>query len=237
MVFDFTTKSFRILLNAVPRWMRPLAYGGPSCSTYVGRPARDARIWWYSFSFSHRSSIFGSACGRLAFMEKAVFGRLMVCFRSTFCESIGGVNTMLPSEQARPMACPRPDTASRKRTTGRDEITLQAKTVARGAKVAAICAKMLSSTDGQSEGQTVPRAGVRRPGRRPRSAAAAAQRAGLAGRGRGFPRSADAQDPCAEIFDLILVDLNYTRDTTSGAGRHGPAGQPRSAGQYAPRSW
>src|SRR5664279_2432983 len=49
----------------------------------------------YSFSFSHRSSMTGSVRGRLAFMEKAVFGRLIVCFRSTSFESIFGVTTML----------------------------------------------------------------------------------------------------------------------------------------------
>src|ERR1035438_2354807 len=54
----------------------------------------------YSFSFSHRSSVTGSVRGRLAFMEKAVFGRLTVCFRSTFCKSIFGVNTMLASSGA-----------------------------------------------------------------------------------------------------------------------------------------
>ena len=37
---------------------------------------------------SQRSSSLGSACGRLAFMEKSVCGRLTVCFRSTLCESI-----------------------------------------------------------------------------------------------------------------------------------------------------
>src|ERR1022692_3469283 len=95
MVFDLTTKSLRILLNAVPIWIRPLAYGGPSCSTYNGRPARDARILWYSFSSSHRASILGSACGRLAFMEKAVVGRLTVCFSTTFCGSILGVTSMV----------------------------------------------------------------------------------------------------------------------------------------------
>ena len=60
---------------------------------------------WYRPSFSHRSSIFGSAVGRLAFIEKLVFGRLTVCFKSTLCESIGGVNTMLPV--ARPTDLPR----------------------------------------------------------------------------------------------------------------------------------
>ena len=57
-----------------------------------GVPVRAARILWYSCSFSHRSSNFGSVCGRLAFMEKAVLGRLTVCFRSTLCESIVGSN-------------------------------------------------------------------------------------------------------------------------------------------------
>src|SRR4051794_35348057 len=76
--------------------MRPFAYGGPSWRMYCGRPARDSRICRYRPSFSHRSSIFGSACGRLAFIEKLVFGRLTVCFRSTFCESIGGVTTIVP---------------------------------------------------------------------------------------------------------------------------------------------
>src|ERR1022692_712910 len=101
MVFDLTTKSLRILLNAVPIWIRPLAYGGPSCSTYNGRPARDARILWYSFSSSHRASILGSACGRLAFMEKAVVGRLTVCFSTTFCGSILGITLMVPSSGSR----------------------------------------------------------------------------------------------------------------------------------------
>ena len=38
-----TTRSFRILLSAVPRWRWPLAYGGPSCSTNSGAPARASR--------------------------------------------------------------------------------------------------------------------------------------------------------------------------------------------------
>src|SRR5438309_1442798 len=42
----------------------------------------------------------GSATGRLAFMEKPVFGRLTVCFKSTLCESIGGVTTMLAAGNA-----------------------------------------------------------------------------------------------------------------------------------------
>ena len=41
IVFDLTMKSFSILLNACPRWILPFAYGGPSCRTYFGRPARE----------------------------------------------------------------------------------------------------------------------------------------------------------------------------------------------------
>src|SRR3954470_1409855 len=76
MVFDFTTKSFRHLLSACPRWMGPLAYGGPSCSTYSGAPLRAARIFSYRPRLSHFSSHLGSLAGRLAFMEKLVLGRL-----------------------------------------------------------------------------------------------------------------------------------------------------------------
>src|SRR5262249_31860066 len=47
------------------------------------------------FSLVQRSSRRGSAWGRLAFMEKAVLGRLMVCFRS-----IVGVNTMVAGSGA-----------------------------------------------------------------------------------------------------------------------------------------
>src|SRR6185437_3602611 len=83
MLFDFTMKSFRILLNAVPRWMLPLAYGGPSCKTNMGLPLRAWRIRPYRSSDSHRSSILGSAVGRFAFIGNPVFGKLTVFFRST----------------------------------------------------------------------------------------------------------------------------------------------------------
>ena len=42
---DLTTSSFRILFSAVPMWMLPFAYGGPSCSTNFGAPLRRARIF------------------------------------------------------------------------------------------------------------------------------------------------------------------------------------------------
>jgi len=35
--------SFRILFIAVPMWMSPLAYGGPSCKTNLGRPLAMVR--------------------------------------------------------------------------------------------------------------------------------------------------------------------------------------------------
>src|SRR4051812_20564346 len=82
MVFDFTTKSFKHLLSACPRWMGPLAYGGPSCSTYSGAPLRAARIFSYRPRLSHFSSHLGSLAGRLAFMEKLVLGRLSVLLSS-----------------------------------------------------------------------------------------------------------------------------------------------------------
>jgi hypothetical protein len=40
---DLTTMSFRILLTAWPRWMSPLAYGGPSCRMNFGRPLAALR--------------------------------------------------------------------------------------------------------------------------------------------------------------------------------------------------
>src|SRR4051812_29276770 len=83
MLLAFTMKSFRILLNAVPRWMLPFAYGGPSCKTNTGLPFRASRICSYKPSASHCASIFGSAIGRFAFIGKSVFGRFTVFFRST----------------------------------------------------------------------------------------------------------------------------------------------------------
>src|SRR5205807_827796 len=41
--FDLTMMSLRILFTAVPMWMSPLAYGGPSCSTKRGRPFEIGR--------------------------------------------------------------------------------------------------------------------------------------------------------------------------------------------------
>ena len=45
---------------------------------------------------AQRASIFGSAWGRLAFMEKLVRGRLIVCFRSTFSGFISGATPIIP---------------------------------------------------------------------------------------------------------------------------------------------
>src|SRR4051812_36087704 len=82
MVFDFTTKSFRILLSAVPRCICPLAYGGPSWSTNFGAPARRARIFPYRSICDQRSSTTGSVVGKFAFIGKSVRGRLSVSFQS-----------------------------------------------------------------------------------------------------------------------------------------------------------
>src|SRR4051812_2548588 len=79
---DFTTRSFRILLSAVPRWMLPLAYGGPSCRTNFGAPFRRSRIFPYRSIAPQRSSISGSTVWRFAFMGNSVRGRLTVSFHS-----------------------------------------------------------------------------------------------------------------------------------------------------------
>src|SRR5579862_8668023 len=74
--------SFRILLSAVPMWMLPLAYGGPSCSTNFGAPRRCTRICPYKSIAAQRASVSGSVLGRLAFIGKSVRGRLTVSFHS-----------------------------------------------------------------------------------------------------------------------------------------------------------
>src|SRR3989442_8575706 len=79
---DLATSSFKILVSAVPMWMLPFAYGGPSCSTNFGRPARRARIFPYRSIAAHRASVSGSEVGRLAFIGKSVRGRLTVSFHS-----------------------------------------------------------------------------------------------------------------------------------------------------------
>src|SRR5262245_19661469 len=79
---DFTTMSFKILLRAVPRWMLPFAYGGPSWSTNIGAPSRRSRIFPYRSMASQRLSVSGSLVGRFAFIGKSVRGRLTVSFHS-----------------------------------------------------------------------------------------------------------------------------------------------------------
>src|SRR5205814_6746545 len=69
-------------LRAVPRWMSPFAYGGPSCSTNFGAPFRRSRIFPYRSMASHRPSVSGSLVGRFAFIGKSVRGRLTVSFHS-----------------------------------------------------------------------------------------------------------------------------------------------------------
>ena len=82
MLRDLTTKSLRILLSAVPMWISPLAYGGPSWSTNIGAPFRARRSWPYRSISSQRAMASGSAVCRFAFIEKAVRGRLQVSFHS-----------------------------------------------------------------------------------------------------------------------------------------------------------
>src|SRR3954468_21654305 len=79
---DFTTKSLMILLSAVPMWMLPLVYGGPSCRMNFGAPRRRSRIFPYRSIAAHRASASGSVVGRLAFIGKSVRGRLTVSFHS-----------------------------------------------------------------------------------------------------------------------------------------------------------
>src|SRR3972149_5988134 len=61
--------------------MRPCAYGGPSCRTNFGRPARRSRIRSYSPMSFQRASVSGSAAWRFAFMGKSVRGRFSVSFQ------------------------------------------------------------------------------------------------------------------------------------------------------------
>ena len=77
-VRDLTMMSLRILLTAWPRWMSPLAYGGPSCRTYFGRPCPAARSFAYRSSVCQRLRISGSRVARLAFIGKSVCGRFNV---------------------------------------------------------------------------------------------------------------------------------------------------------------
>src|SRR4029078_9106369 len=79
---DLTTNSFRILFIAVPMWMLPLVYGGPSCSTNFGAPCRAARILPERSRVFQRASVSGSLVGRLGFIGKSVRGRLTVSFHS-----------------------------------------------------------------------------------------------------------------------------------------------------------
>src|SRR5207253_4182195 len=94
---DLTTSSLRILFSAVPMWMLPLAYGGPSCSTNFGAPARRSRIFPYRSIACQRASVSGSLVGRFAFIGKSVRGRLTVSFHS----GMGSVNFIMRSNESR----------------------------------------------------------------------------------------------------------------------------------------
>ncbi len=76
--FDLTMMSLRILLTAWPRWIAPLAYGGPSCSTNSGRPLALARSCAYRPSASQRAKVSGSRLGRSPRIGKSVAGRWRV---------------------------------------------------------------------------------------------------------------------------------------------------------------
>src|SRR6185436_358152 len=86
IVRDFTTMSLSTLFMAVPMWISPLAYGGPSWSTKRGAPFRRSRICPYRSSASQRASVSGSLTGKLAFIGKSVRGRLSVSFQSVMSE-------------------------------------------------------------------------------------------------------------------------------------------------------
>src|SRR4051812_38504301 len=58
--------------------MLPLEYGGPSCSTNSGAPARAATIRSYSLISSHRARISGSRFARSPRMGNGVSGRITV---------------------------------------------------------------------------------------------------------------------------------------------------------------
>ena len=73
-----TMKSFRILFSAVPMWMLPFAYGGPSWRMKRGRPAEAARTAASRPIFFQAARRSGSRRGRSAFIGKSVFGRFSV---------------------------------------------------------------------------------------------------------------------------------------------------------------
>src|SRR5262249_22751929 len=58
--------------------MWPFEYGGPSCRTNGGAPARAARVRAYSFDSIQRSMNAGSRWARSAFIGKRVSGSMTV---------------------------------------------------------------------------------------------------------------------------------------------------------------
>src|SRR5205807_3730395 len=113
---DLTTSSFRILFSAVPMWILPLAYGGPSWRTNFGAPLRRSRIFPYRSIAAHRASVWGSLVGRFAFIGKSVRGRLTVSFHSGMdilrfyngrmrCALLGnGLKVLIHEEHTAPLA-------------------------------------------------------------------------------------------------------------------------------------
>src|SRR5699024_2065032 len=70
--------SLMILFRAVPMWMLPLAYGGPSWSTNRGLPSLCFISWLYRSFLSQSSSMAGSFLGRPARISNRVLGRCRV---------------------------------------------------------------------------------------------------------------------------------------------------------------
>src|SRR3989338_11593084 len=78
IVLCFTTMSFKVLFNAWPMCISPLAYGGPSCRRYFFLPSDLLRIFAYRLLSCHCFKIIGSRFGRFAFIGKSVLGKFNV---------------------------------------------------------------------------------------------------------------------------------------------------------------
>src|SRR5580704_6809314 len=110
-------------------WMLPFAYGGPSCSTNFGAPARRSRIFPYRSIAAHRASVSGSLLGRLAFIGKSVRGRLTVSFHSGM-----GIHRFYNELMAIP-AEPQPRASTTVGASARVAATLREATLDNGLKV------------------------------------------------------------------------------------------------------
>src|SRR5699024_9776325 len=77
---------------AVPIWMLPLAYGGPSCSTKRGLPSLCFISWLYRSFLFLSSSMTGSFLGRPARISNRVLGR---CRVQSYWDFVLGTGTTL----------------------------------------------------------------------------------------------------------------------------------------------